>query len=321
VVSPYGTYLVAHGYNVSALLCRFRHWFGIIQKCTSEPRVARSWQDPHVRDDIVNLRSLYAAGVHIASTVEAGTSHAVDPVLVYWKFLKILAQHRLSAERWRENRNILDKIDYWVRDCNRSYPKFIFSVQQWTYLVESTNAKRVLEVLAFKNDFKTLKNRSLAPNPELSRDQVDSSAPIESRTSDDRKDLVLDSIAMARAIWERVDRLKLFLSQEELLRQLLSYYQDEMEPRCVNYLVRPPSDARTNVLAFEMLYDWVKTDFLKADRVKEYEDLCGDLSLIFTTKIRIQEAKWLLKRLKDGMSSTNDPSGGTSQEPTEKRTE
>ncbi len=137
---------------MSALLCRFRHWFGIIQKCTSKPRVARSWQDPHVRDDIVNLRSLYAAGVHIASTVEAGTFHAVDPVLVHWKFLKILAQHRLSAERWRENRNILDKIDYWVRDCNRSYPKFIFSVQQWTYLVESTNAKRVLEVLAFKKE-------------------------------------------------------------------------------------------------------------------------------------------------------------------------
>jgi len=160
----------------------------------------------------------------------------------------------------------------------------------------------------------------LALNPELDRDQVDSSAPTEFRTSDDHIDLVLNSIAIARAIWTRIDRLNLFQDSERFLRQLLSHYQDEMEPRCVNYLVGPPSDARTKSLAYEMLYEWVETDFLKVDRVEEYEGLYDDQTLIYTTKRRVQEAKELLKRLKEGMSSANDHSGETSQEPTEETT-
>jgi hypothetical protein len=116
--------------------------------------------------------------------------------------------------------------------------------------------------------------------PELNRDRVDYGAPAESRTSDDCEDLVRHSIWMARAVWKNFDRLKLFRLLGEFLRKLLSYYQDEMEPRYVNYLDGPPSDARTRSLAFEMLYDWVKENFPMMDRVEECAVLCNDPSLI-----------------------------------------
>ncbi len=127
---------------------------------------------------------------------------------------------------------------------------------------------------------------------------------------------MLDSIAMARAIWERVDNLKLFYSPEELLRRLLSYYQDEMEPRCVNYLVGPHSDAKTREQAFKILHEWVETDFLDKVVCPEMHE---DQTLTYTTERRVQEAKWLLGRLKEAMSSANDPSGKTSQESTGSR--
>jgi len=327
VVSPYGIYLTACGYNVSVLLCRFRHWLGIIQNCLSEPRVARCQQEslvpPHVLHDIAVLRWRESDGVHIASTVEAGTFHAVDPVLIHWKFINILTQHTLSEERWREIRNILHNVDHWTRDSNGLCLDLIFSVQQWIYLVESTEAKMELEAVTSEYEWNIGEDylsdklyESLALNPDLNRDQVDSSAPTESRKSDDRKDLVLDSIAMAQAIWIGFDKLGMYYSARSVLSQRLSYYQDEIEPRCVNYLVGPPSDARTKVLAFKILHECVETDFLDKVNCPEMHE---DQSLTYTTERLVQEAKCLLERLKEGISSANDPIGGTSQENTGSR--
>jgi len=134
VVSPYGIYLTVCQYNVSVLLCRFWDWLGIIQNCLSEPSIARCQQvslvPPHVLHDITVLRCCESDGAHIASTVGAGTSHAVDPFLVHCSFLNILVQPRLSEEPWREIQNILHNVNRWTPESNLWCPDFIFSVQK-----------------------------------------------------------------------------------------------------------------------------------------------------------------------------------------------
>lgn len=104
---------------------------------------------------------------------------------------------------------------------------------------------------------------------------------------------------MARAVWRRADKLSKYYSARGNLCKLLSYYQDEMEPRCVNYLVGPPSDVKTKERAFRFLHEWVKLHFLnKVDHSAKEEDQF----VRYTTKRRIEEAKCLLARLKEGMS-------------------
>jgi len=156
VASPYETYLVAHGYNVSMLLCKFQYWFDILQKCTSKPHVARSWQDPRVLDGIANLHSLYARGVDIAGTVKAGTSHAVDTVLFHRKFLSgMLAGYR------PEDRETLTGIEHWVRDCAGSCPEYNFSLQQCMYLADSPRMNEDQQAVASNREWKTENDHSL----------------------------------------------------------------------------------------------------------------------------------------------------------------
>lgn len=334
IVGPYGTCLLAFGGNVSLLLCNFRHWFGIIQKCLSEPRISRLQQEsletPGVLHGIETLRWLKLDGLQIAEMEKVGASDAVDPVLVHMNSVNVL-RRLLSYAHGSWFRAIVERIERWLLKSQRECPEILFSMQQWICTIERTEVKwdpedivNITPRYMFGTGKDCLKNtsyQSASTDSDLERDLTRSSAPTESQTSDDSKDLVLASITMARVIWKRNNRLSRYYSEMDNLSRRLSYYQDEMEPRCENYLVGPPSDTKTRQQGFKMLHEWVETDFLEiVDPLEAYDDLDYDQTLIYTARRRVSEAKWLLRRLKEAMSSTKEPSGGTSQESTEKRT-
>lgn len=144
VVSPHETYLSAFGINVSLVLCAFRCWFAIIQKCLSEPRISKwqqaSWVPPTVLQGIEKLRYLEFDGVNISRTIKDEASDSVDRVLVHWKILNILVQHPSSEQHRREIWVILDRIGHWIAESKGACPDIIASVQQWIYMVERTEA-------------------------------------------------------------------------------------------------------------------------------------------------------------------------------------
>lgn len=318
IVGPYGTCLLALGWNVSLLLCSFRHWFGIIQKCLSEPRISRLQQESlETPDDVLygieTLRLLKLDGLQIAKMEKVGASDAVDPVLVHLNALNILRM-LLSIATEFSFRGIVERIERWLLKSQRECPEILFGVQQWICTIERTEAKWGPEDIVNctpgymsgtgKGYLRNTSYQSAPTDSDLERDLTWSSAPTESQTFDDSKHLVLASIAMARAIWKRDDRLSWCYSEMENLSRRLSYYQDEMEPRCVNYLVGPPSDAKTREQGFKVLHEWVETDFLEiAEPLEMYDELHNDQPLIYTAIRRFSEARRLLRRLKGGMSS------------------